>query len=84
MLLLYPCASVDQISTENVTQSICSTTWNTWGQKAKIPIWGFIFKENKNSWFFNFCNVTEGYFFRTCPFVVNFWSFFVGHVIVNI
>ena len=32
MLLFSPCASSDQILTENVTQSICNMTWNTCGQ----------------------------------------------------
>ena len=33
MSLLYPCASLDQILTENVTQSICNMTLNTCRQK---------------------------------------------------
>ena len=33
MLLLYPCASSDQILTGKVTQSIHSMTYNTCGQK---------------------------------------------------
>ena len=33
MLLLYPCASGDQILTENVTQSVRNMTYNTCGQK---------------------------------------------------
>ena len=33
MLLLYPCTSLNQILTENVTQSISNMTLNTCGQK---------------------------------------------------
>ena len=40
MSLLYPSASLDQILTENVTQSICNVTLNTFRQKKS---------SNKNS-----------------------------------
>ena len=42
MLLLYPCASLDQIMTENVTQSIA--TYLKRLRAKKIFIRGFIFK----------------------------------------
>ena len=60
MLLLYSCASLDQSLTENVTQSICNMTLNTCGQKSPHMRLHFQIKQFV---IFQFCNVTEGYFF---------------------
>ena len=61
MLLLYPCASLDQILPENVTQ--VSITWLKTPMGKKDLHMKLHFLMNKNLWFFNICNVTVGYFF---------------------
>ena len=68
MLLLYPCASLDQMLTENVAQSIRNMTQNTCGQK-KIFIEASFSNKTKICDFSIFAMSWRATFFLTCPYL---------------